>query len=161
VVSVFANAKVTTDVLESAKAEATAIFSSMGIELVWRAQSPARDVDLTIRVIDRPIKGASKSAMGLAVPDQTGSESFLFAFLNRVEEFARHHDRPVAQMLGHVIAHEMGHLLLPTVAHSNSGIMVAGWEGAQIAQFGRGGLSFTPKQAEDIRRKVGTFARRR
>jgi hypothetical protein len=153
-VSVFADTKVPGDVLESAKAEATEIFARLGIELDWRAQSPARDVHLTIRVINGMVKGTSKSAMGLAVPNRGGPGSFLFAFLGRVEGFARHHDRPVAQILGHVIAHEMGHLLLPTVSHAKGGIMVAHWDRAQLEQLDRGWLTFTQEEVEDIRRSV-------
>jgi hypothetical protein len=153
-VSVFADTKVPAALLESAKAEATKTFARLGIELIWRATAPARDVHLTIRVIDGTIKGASKSAMGIAVPNPNGPGSFLFAFLGRVEAFAAHHGRPVAQILGHVIAHEMGHLLLQTVSHSESGIMAAHWNRLQIEQLERGWLTFTEEEVGDIRRSV-------
>jgi hypothetical protein len=153
-VSVFADTKVPADVLESAKAETTEIFARLGIELVWRATSPARDVRLTIRVIDGTIKGAGKSAMGLAVPNRNGPGSSLYALLGRVEAFAAHHGRPVAQILGHVIAHEVGHLLLPTAAHATGCIMVARWDRQQLEQLDRGWLTFTHEEVEDIRRSV-------
>ena len=54
-------------------------------------------------------------------------------------------------MLGHVVAHEMGHLLLPLHAHSSSGIMQAGLNMQLAAQ---GGLFFTASQAYQIRTQL-------
>ena len=56
-------------------------------------------------------------------------------------------------MLGHVITHEMGHLLLPPKAHSPSGIMQAGLN-TQLAAQGR--LFFTASQAQQIWTKIRT-----
>jgi hypothetical protein len=59
-----------------------------------------------------------------------------------------------ARFLGHVMAHEMGHLLLPQYSHSARGLMRAQWsrEDLELAQYGR--LGFTPEQTRLIRLKI-------
>ena len=63
----------------------------------------------------------------------------------------RYADNDLGCRLGHVIAHEIGHLLLPTRAHSPSGIMKAGLDGERAAQ---GALFFTREQARQIRTRL-------
>jgi hypothetical protein len=57
-------------------------------------------------------------------------------------------------MLGHVIAHELGHLLLPHGGHSVGGVMRAEWDPAQVMSAARGILTFTPDQAGMIRERL-------
>jgi hypothetical protein len=54
-------------------------------------------------------------------------------------------------ILGCVIAHEIGHLLLGLNSHSASGIMQGNWERGQIRKAMTGTLLFTPEQAKLIR----------
>ena len=51
----------------------------------------------------------------------------------------------VGYLLGVVVAHEVGHILLPAYSHSPSGIMRANWEGRLIDIPG-----FTKVQAATI-----------
>jgi hypothetical protein len=53
--------------------------------------------------------------------------------------------------LGCAIAHELGHLLLGTDSHSQSGIMQSRWESVQFRQLTIGTLLFTAEQSERIR----------
>ena len=46
-------------------------------------------------------------------------------------------------MLGHVIAHEMGHLLLAMDGHTHQGIMSSPWADAQMRLIASGELLFT------------------
>jgi hypothetical protein len=156
VINTFEHTKMPADVLESAKEEATRIYAALRIELVWTTESSGRDIHLAIRVTDAAVKGASRSAMGIALRNGNG-RSMVLVFLSRVETFARYHNKPVAQILGYVVAHEMGHLLLPDRSHSMSGIMTAGWNGAQVEEIGNGSLSFSPEQGERIRTKLRKF----
>jgi hypothetical protein len=50
-------------------------------------------------------------------------------------------------VLGDVIAHELGHLLLGSNAHSSSGIMAAELDREKIKAAGMGRLGFSPEQA--------------
>ena len=50
-------------------------------------------------------------------------------------------------ILGHVIAHEIGHLLLPYNSHARTGLMRGGWDTQQAMRAATGALTFTPKEA--------------
>ena len=54
-------------------------------------------------------------------------------------------------ILGCVIAHELGHLLLGTNSHSGKGIMQRRWESNQFRQLMTGSLIFTTAQAQLMR----------
>jgi len=60
---------------------------------------------------------------------------------------------PVTQVLGLVIAHELGHLLLGT-GHSASGIMRARWGLNDWVLARQDKLSFLPRQAADLRKEL-------
>jgi hypothetical protein len=53
-------------------------------------------------------------------------------------------------MLGHLMAHELGHLLLASTAHSSKGLMRSRWSGADLRLAMRGGLLFDSQQAKRI-----------
>jgi len=59
------------------------------------------------------------------------------------------------QILGHAIAHEIGHILLNLESHSDTGIMRADWDLKQLHDACYGYLVFTLPQAEAIRLEVG------
>jgi hypothetical protein len=57
-----------------------------------------------------------------------------------------------------VIAHEIGHLLLPYGSHSETGVMRSRWEVRELRSLDVRQLGFTPYQAQQIRRRAsGTF----
>jgi hypothetical protein len=151
-IHVVADGRIRSEVVEEAKPVATRIYRQIGIELVFVDEATADGI--TMRVVNRPMKEAGASAMGVAPRggDQIGR--LLFAFYGRIEAYARQHDKPVSHILAHVMAHELGHLLLPHGSHSKSGLMVAAWDRKQVEHIGRGWLSFTPDQAEAIRSRA-------
>jgi hypothetical protein len=57
-------------------------------------------------------------------------------------------------ILGCLIVHEVGHLLLKSSNHSATGIMQAHWERKQIRQSLTGVMLFTPQQSKLIREEV-------
>jgi hypothetical protein len=77
-------------------------------------------------------------------------------FFDRVQKFMAVSDAPcsVAQLLGHVMAHEMGHLLLSSSRHSSKGIMAGPWDGKHLQQASLGGLLFTATEAAKMRETV-------
>jgi hypothetical protein len=58
------------------------------------------------------------------------------------------------QVLGHAIAHELGHLLLNQQGHSSVGIMRGKWGYGEMRDASRGELLFTPQQAGTIQIEV-------
>jgi hypothetical protein len=58
------------------------------------------------------------------------------------------------RMLGHVIAHEAAHMLLPALSHSTEGIMRCEWNPQDFRLAMRREMRFTPAQAELIRNEL-------
>jgi hypothetical protein len=54
-------------------------------------------------------------------------------------------------LLGRAIAHEIGHLLLDTNRHADSGLMRAGWSNAELRGNARDDWSFGSGEIEVIR----------
>jgi hypothetical protein len=54
-------------------------------------------------------------------------------------------------LLGHLMAHEIGHLLLGAGNHSPTGLMRARWQQQELELIRRRTLAFTSGQAESIR----------
>ena len=79
-----------------------------------------------------------------------------YAFYSRIEDLAQYNGASLASLLGTVIAHELGHLLLPYDSHTSRGLMRAEWDHRQLKDMASGLLAFTPEQAELIRRRVRT-----
>jgi hypothetical protein len=57
-------------------------------------------------------------------------------------------------LLGTVVAHELGHLLLGSHAHSQVGIMVPVWEEESLRNMGMGHLLFTREQSSLMKMRV-------
>jgi hypothetical protein len=78
-----------------------------------------------------------------------------YVFYDRVRDFDRRGRIDTWIVLGYVIAHELGHLLLPVNSHASDGIMQADWDPKLISRAG-GFLSFSPDQGRLLRLRVAT-----
>jgi len=84
------------------------------------------------------------------------SGHYAYVSYERVEAAARRGPALAYQILGYVAAHELGHVLLASRAHSSSGIMRAKLEEGDFQDVAQGGLTFTPQQAQRIRDNVAS-----
>jgi hypothetical protein len=66
----------------------------------------------------------------------------------RVEQLAKNDSRQLSQLLGHIMAHELGHLLLGHEIHSAAGVMRATLD---IERALQGRLTFTAAEGRAIR----------
>jgi hypothetical protein len=99
------------------------------------------------------VPAGAESVMGTALEaGQNGGTASVF--YDQVLRMAHHYRQPVEDLLALAIAHEMGHVLLPSPAHSRMGIMRADWDGDDIRHAVVGTLTFTPEEADLIRAKV-------
>jgi hypothetical protein len=101
-------------------------------------------------VFDAP-SGLPKTSLGVPL-----IESGIYAtiFYQRVHEYAKERIAAHSQILGHAIAHEMGHLLLGSAPHCRFGIMRGAWTAEDLRSITRGALLFSPDQAALIRQAV-------
>jgi hypothetical protein len=145
--------------LENALAIAGGVFRRAGVDVVWRGDPVDSPTDvLTVRVAanvsDVPFSAADDS-MG-AVRNLDGVRATVaYVFFDRARDFADRGHVDVWIVLGCVIAHELGHLVLPVNAHAAEGVMVAQWDPHMFARAG-GLLSFAPDQAQLLRRRVAS-----
>jgi hypothetical protein len=100
-------------------------------------------------------KSATTDVMGYA-PVARSNYPRAYVFYNRVKSFCDLMEGMSSQsgkgiVLGHVMAHEIGHLLIPEDAHTKTGIMRGDWDHQQWKEALMGRLVFTRSQAKRIR----------
>jgi hypothetical protein len=83
-----------------------------------------------------------------------GTGAYIDASYNSVEELDEEWHVGLARVLGHVMAHELGHLLLGSNAHSRQGIMRRQWYGDDLHLASKGSLLFSEDQARSIRKNL-------
>ena len=152
------------EVLSKAAAETSHIFTPSGIDLAWTYCPPrpspnsARACEsepvpdqIRVRVLGRHLTGIFQdSVFGFATAPTFATVYYDSAQLLVNTASDRESYLPV--VLGGVMAHEIGHLLLGENQHTVIGIMQARWDICQIQQLLKGALQFTPQQAIRIRR---------
>ena len=81
-----------------------------------------------------------------------------YVFYSRLQMIALASRGEDLNLMGLVIAHEIGHLLLPYGSHSETGVMRSRWELRELERHDVRQLGFTPFQAQQIRsRASGRF----
>ncbi len=119
----------------SAERVVAAIYQKAGLATVWdhdSLQIPAADrlVDVTVIVVTGRASQTAAASFGVAidalafVPGAAGNQGRLvYVFDDRVAALSSHSGIPYSALLGRVLAHEVGHVLLPFNSHSLTGIM--------------------------------------
>ena len=167
--------------MTEAEQAATGIFRIAGVETGWAdivldaenghvnsaGHQPFTLADIQLSILPRDMSdrsGLSNSVMGLA-PGTGPDRGIVYVFDSNVRTLlwgilSAHirgdMDRYVSmgQVLGHVIAHEVGHLLLNQQVHSPLGIMRGEWSFVDFRDMTIGLLLFTPEQAKFLRADV-------
>jgi hypothetical protein len=141
------DARVPAHVLEQSQEEVTRIFAGAGLAVRWTETAPRFSVQIVPQVLG--FDQAASPVMGAALRRANGSMAQIF--FKQVHEFAHAYDVDLGTMLAYVIAHEIGHLLMPGNAHSPTGVMQAEWDKALVRDATRGSLTFTEAQVARIR----------
>jgi len=118
------------------------VYRDAGVELAWAEYDchPAESA-LAVNITSREMAGTvvSDHTIGFA---ESGTRDATVLY-DRVKRFARRYHINCGVMLGYVIAHELGHLLLPPKSHSAEGVM-RGTLDLHLASERQ--LRFTPQQ---------------
>jgi len=162
-VAVYDDVQLSSDVLSNAEQEATRVFDKAGVRTLWilcksnsepdpdsRCQNHAHPTHLALRIVPRAWK-TSDSIFGVAFLSEDGTGAYGDVFYDSVEKLHRDWNVSLPRVLGHVIAHELGHLLLGSNAHSRQGIMRPDWHGDELRRASMGDLLFTAEQARSMR----------
>jgi hypothetical protein len=164
ILSVFNDASVPAEILAHGEARAAHILAQAGIQVEWlncaaggshvpnqfEQPSPCSRIGypshLSVRIVLAG-RSAREDIFGEAYTDSQGKGSYIKLYYAHLAEPNAHLPLGEGELLGYVIAHEVGHLLLGTDSHSHEGIMQGRWEDPQLREAGRGNLQFTPSQA--------------
>jgi hypothetical protein len=120
-----------------ALAEAETARLLRGLEIHWiectstqACSRPEAPDDLTVRVVEKALPGATPHAMGMAT--WSGIQGGAFVFYDRALAL-RTPSRLLQHILGRVIAHEILHLLSPQEPHSDLGLMRGHWTADDVS----------------------------
>jgi hypothetical protein len=169
-VYVYNDAGVPQSALDQAEQIAQRIYQKAGVAILWndcsRASSQTREgcfhsqgvTAFSVRIVARSLNLPGED-FGIAFVGSNGVGQQADVFYSGIERLERESSIGAARILGHVMAHELGHLLLGMNSHSGFGIMQAHWAGSQLRQVSLGTLAFDKRQQEIIRARLfGPYA---
>jgi hypothetical protein len=109
--------------MKEAERVASEVYRRAGIEIQWVEPSTYEGATrLYVNVLSQEMAApyyASDETVGFAIPGSRAAN----VIYERVRQAARRRHVASGVLLGYVIAHELGHLLLPAHSHSSSGLM--------------------------------------
>jgi len=91
---------------------------------------------------------------GYSIPLEDGFGIIAGVYLERTSRTAKSLGLGLHVMLGHTIAHEIGHLLLGTNSHAKTGVMRPTWGDRDVRLANTGRLGFTEAQARQMQDQV-------
>ena len=177
-VRVYNYAEVNDRILERSKRVSERVFDEAGLEVAW-LDCPTSAVDIpanrscaarppadhaVMNLLPRAMSRAyrfERVVFGFALPTKKGSPgNHVSLFFQRVLDLAYHggigasFEHGQAIVLGHMVAHEIGHLLLGPDSHARSGVMSFPWNKRTLARMERGLLRFSEGEVERMKAEL-------
>jgi hypothetical protein len=112
-----------------------------------------RSSELRIRLVPAAPPGLPPMELAFALPCARYGVQ-VTVFIDRIEQVAARISPCYATVLGHAIAHEVGHVLLRSEQHASTGLMRAVWDRKDWDRVATAGLWFTVDEAAFIRREL-------
>ena len=153
-------------------AVASNILRAAGLEVDWMecegvfvrsagdpCLAPLGPTDLAVRFVRLPPPPGRDGTLPLGyslVDTRTRSGSLATMYVDRVAGLAVTCGIDLGRLLGRAVAHEIGHLLLGTRDHANTGLMRALWSREAIRGSADGKWLFSPREARGMRDAVRT-----
>jgi hypothetical protein len=166
VVRIYDNSGVSSRDRSRAISRADHILELAGVDVEWLdcparkfgkpavgcAVAPSRG-ELIIRLVVAPTSdGAKHQALGYSLIDSaTGIGVMATVFADRVSRLANDARVDRATILGRALAHEIGHLILASNAHADSGIMRETWTAQELISRRAEDWLFLPDQSQQLR----------
>lgn len=108
--------------------------------------------DLAVRLVRSPKQDPNPQALGNALIDTTtGSGTLATVFVDRVQMMAGQVKADPWAMIGRVMAHEIGHLLLGSNSHSETGLMREIWTLKDLVRNRPDDWIFSNAQRDELR----------
>ena len=160
---VYNDGKLPPSQLSAAERQASFIFRRAGVVVEWltcldasgeaaacRHLSPGAQFVLSIVHEERV---SNDIVFGAAFLSNDGGK-YCDIFMDRIERLHHETGVEISDLLGAVMAHEIGHLLLGSHSHSPFGIMTARWQKETLDCVSMGWLFFNSDQASRMRRRI-------
>jgi len=166
IISVYNDAGVPPGTLRQAEGEAARVFRQAGIEVRWLncgVAAAAKDAEecleavfpthLHLRIV-RKARDLKEETLGISFLAADGRGTQADLFYEPMEQLCNSKNTNLASLLGHVAAHEVGHLLLGANSHAPTGVMGTHWasEGISIVELGQ--LFFSGEESERMRQRL-------
>jgi hypothetical protein len=171
-VRVYDFAAIPVEEVKRAQQEADDIFARSNVRLTWldcTLDAERQPADPTCNAVSgssvlnlrllpeqmEPKQGLPKGIFGFSMMSTTGGfSSTTNVYVDRVGAIAdgRKYRQPV--VLGAIIAHELGHLLLGIGSHSKFGLMSLPWGPKALTAADQGVLGFSKRETEQLERAV-------
>ena len=162
-VSVFNDAGASPSVISQARNRATLILRRAGISLVWldcgtsgnpAPSSSCSDLSfpqhLSVRLVPKAGR-PSEDTFGQTFQNVAGEGNYALVYFNVLAASSVTESVHTGDLVGFVIVHELGHLLLGRDSHSATGLMAPVWQASEVRMASQGLLFFTNDQQERIR----------
>ncbi len=173
-ISVFNDSGISSEILKQAEKVSSQVFEESGIHVDWLNCSPADEPPggevacrqvafpqhLHLRIVRRSLS-LKGSTLGISYLSYAGTGCQADIFYEGIEKLSYETFVDPAIILGHVAAHEIGHLLLGSNSHSTGGIMRAHWNMEELARANKGLLLFTKSQSHRMTEKLCVAMARR
>ena len=165
VVCVYNQAGVSDRVLRDAEAYTSSVFRQLSVNLLWAdcadkdaglngCGNSVLDLMLYVHIIPRALT-LSQDTFGLAFLGPDGGGRYADAFFDSIRRLQQDQSAAtLSEVLGHVMAHEIGHLLLGLNAHSSTGIMQARWSAAELRSMAMGRLVFNEGERNKLLSRI-------
>ena len=184
IVRIYDTSDGTADIRAAAIRAASDIVSRAGVSAEWRdctndsAEARCQNVpgrrDLIVRIMPEVTPGSTfrrsslqlhtksgeiRLPLGIAVIDPiTLAGEMATIFHEQVRTVARQSGVDTAELLGRVVAHEIGHLLLKANTHSRNGLMRGMWSIAELRQNHGNDWVFAPGDRRRLQGGAAAFA---
>ena len=148
-----ANQHVAMEAANFAKGQASKMFARIGVRVEWHSvgRSPLPADALVIDMVEQESKNECVGALACAKPYEG---IHIRVFVDRIG--ATVPKSMVPALLGHVLVHEITHILQGVDRHSDSGVMKAQWDANDFVHMTGHPLPFTPQDVVLIERGLDT-----
>jgi hypothetical protein len=140
----------TNRLVSNAERVATSIFADAGISVTWHRGDPAKGASGSI-VIPVTLSEQTPEDCPLDILAQShpyaAADKGITVFYKKVRELAAN-SLPEQLLLGHVLAHEIGHVLEGVDRHSQEGVMKARWSQKDFEEMQKAPLRFGPEDTD-------------
>jgi hypothetical protein len=164
-VRVYDNAGVTSSDLNEALKQSYEILKRADVTVDWVqcharrsgpmpaiCETPPSHSEMVVRLVEGAEKDRDRRPLGQPLFDPSSRTGvFATVFMNRVDRFAEVAQFSRPTVLGRAIAHEIGHLILGSNSHSETGLMREVWTVEQLVRNRPEDWQFTPAQTFELR----------